>query len=232
AYDNIGLQLPGVVRPVYTSRWKWSIAFGTQEWPHAAESPLLEARYWFNSGFAPNEPPSLEWMWLPFGGWTERAMLQYAGTVDTLGVGVDRCVYDQARMFAVEEETEEETEEELTVSQYEELRKLIIAKANEARAFTQKVHDAVVARLGAAENKIAALEARRPAPKPAPKPRVQYVIVKSGDTADKWFNSEDALIRFNPNFRTLAYRADGSIMRRFTNRRWNDIYPPEQLRIK
>ncbi|KKL28641.1 hypothetical protein LCGC14_2373130, partial [marine sediment metagenome] len=93
AYDNIGSQLPGVVRAMYTSRWKWTVAFGTTEWPHAASTPLLEARYVYNSGSAPATPPDLEWFWLPFGGWAERAMLQYAGTVPTLGVGVDRCVY-------------------------------------------------------------------------------------------------------------------------------------------
>ncbi len=222
AYDNIGLQLPGVVRPVYTSRWKWSIAFGTRKWPHAAESPLLEARYWFNSGYAPNTPPSLGWMWIPFGGWTERAMIQYAGTVPTIGVGVDRCVYDEERMkFAGG--TPPAPQGELTMSEYTELKNLITGLAG------------IVSSLG---RKIAALEAKShaphgaPAPAPAPGPREEYVFVKHGEYASKWFKTEADLLRLNPNFRTLAYRADGSIMRRFTRRSWGDIYPPERLRVK
>ena len=218
AYYNIRNQLPGVTIAMYTSRWKWSVAFGTTEWPFAATTPLLEARYWFNSGYAPVTPPSLEWMWIPFGGWTERAMIQYAGTVDTFGVGVDRCVYDEERMkFAVEEETEEE----LTMAQYQELKDLIAG-----------LTDAVLS-LG---KRVAGVEAKThshtPAPRPKPKPRVEYVIVKGGDVAGKWFASEAALLALNTDFKPIAYTAAGGIMRRFTRRSWGDIYPPERLRIR
>lgn len=71
-----------------------------------------------------------------------------------------------------------------------------------------------------------------PAPTPAPTPAKEYVIVKRGDMAGNWFATERALLALNPNFPTLAYRSDGSIMRRFSGRRWGDIYPPERLRIK
>ncbi|KKK82783.1 hypothetical protein LCGC14_2799960, partial [marine sediment metagenome] len=226
AYDNIGLQLPGVVRPIYTSRWKWSIAFGARKWPHATESPLLEARYWFNSGFAPVVPPSLEWMWLPFGGWTERAMLQYAGTVPTINVGVDRCVYNQERM-RFSGGTPPAPQGELTMSEYTELKALI----NEANAYTRRVHDAIVSRLAALERRVDGTPSPAPQP-PAPGPRLEYVIVKRGDLAGNWFSSFTALLQLNPDFKTLAYRSDGSIMRRFSSRDWGDIYPPERLRVK
>lgn len=230
AYDNIGKQLPGVRRAMYTSRWKWTIAFGKVAWPHAAETPLLEARYVYNSGSAPSTPPSLEWFWLPFGGWTERAMLQYAGTVGTFGVGVDRCVYNRERMQLEEAPTPPPPpppppppeEDDLSAKQYDELKKLISGLT------------AAVSGLG---RKIATLEGKAhkhsaPAPAPAPVPAKQYVIVKRGDVAGKWFSSEAALLRLNPNFKTLAYNSAGGIMRRFTTRSWNDIYPPERLRTK
>ena len=90
----------------------------------------------------------------------------------------------------------------------------------------------IVSSLG---RKIAALEAKshapHGAPAPAPGPREEYVFVKRGEYASKWFKTEADLLRLNPNFRTLAYRADGSIMRRFTRRSWGDIYPPERLRV-
>lgn len=222
AYNNIGLQLPGVVRPMYTSRWKWSIAFGTRPWPPAAESPLLEARYWFDSGFAPVVPPDLEWMWVPFGGWTERAMLQYAGTVPTIGVGVDRCVYNQKRMkFGTETPTPQQGE--LTMTQYTELKDLIVGLSGTLSALGRK--------LASLEAKAHKHGATAPAPRPAPSPN-QYVIVQRGDYASKWFATESALMKLNPNFKTLAYRSDGSIMRRFNSRGWGDIYPPERLRVK
>ena len=300
AYDNIGSQLPGVVRAMYTSRWKWTVAFGTAEWPHAASTPLLEARYVYNSGSAPATPPDLEWFWLPFGGWAERAMLQYAGTVPTFGVGVDRCVYKAERMKFGAPAPEEEGE--LTMGQYEELKGLIAGITGAVSSLGQKIATLEAAthkhsspapaptppaprpgtkpytvmasdgaeglsgiasrKLGDAnrwpeiaslnglnepytiyENQVLLLPTSGPAPTPpapAPPPpppapaasAVEYVIVVHGDYASKWFDSEVVLLRLNPDFKTVAYNADGSVMRRFASRDWGEIYPPERLRIK
>ena len=334
AYTNLGKQLPGVRRAMYTSRWKWSIAFGDQPWPFAADTPLLEARYWFNSGFAPTTPPDLDWMWIPFGGWIERAMLQFAGTVDTLGVGVDRCVYDPERMDGQGEAIEPPPEHEIRppkppppppppapkppagtefytvkasdsdglsgiamrkladANRWREIAKLnpsikppryIIQKGNViliptrrkappapapapapkprpgTRPYTVRASDGAqgisgiaLRELGDANRwrEIAALNNLKspytihkdqvlllptsgtPAPRPKPSPlKAQYVVVRSGNRASSWFVSEAALLRLNPNFRTIAYTEGGRVMRRFSARTWHDIYPPERLRI-
>ena len=61
---------------------------------------LWEARYWFKSGFKPETPPDIDWRWTPYGGWQERAILQYAGTapVDGAGWSADWNVVDLDRL--------------------------------------------------------------------------------------------------------------------------------------
>lgn len=219
AYDQIGAQLPGVTRAMYTSAWKWSIAFGAAKWPYAATTPLLEARYVLNSGYAPATPPPLDWFWVPFGGWTQRAMLQYAGTVKTFDVGVDRCVfeYDRMRLQAAPTPPPAPEEYHMPSSEYSALLNLI---------------NKLGKRMDGLASAVAALQGK-PAPKPPAPAAPVYVIVKSGDTASKWVATEAAFLKLNPNFPTIAYTATGGIMRRFSPaRRWNDIYPPERLRIK
>lgn len=109
------------------------------------------------------------------------------------------------------------------MTQYTELRDLIVGLTGSVSSLGQK---------------IAALESKAhnhnapPTPAPAPGPRPEYVIVARGDYASKWFATEAALLALNPNFATLAYRSDGSIMRRFNRRAWGDVYPPERLRVK
>lgn len=70
-------------------------------WPYGpifSDCPLIEARYVLNSGSAPRTPPYLDWHWSAFGGWTQRAGLQYAGTVDKYGVGTDLNVISLDRL--------------------------------------------------------------------------------------------------------------------------------------
>lgn len=72
------------------------------DWPYGDSGfrslPLIEARYVLPSGQAPAEPPSLDWHWSPFGGWTKRAGLQYAGTTPMFGVGTDLNVVSLDRL--------------------------------------------------------------------------------------------------------------------------------------
>lgn len=110
------------------------------------------------------------------------------------------------------------------MSEYEELKNLITGLTGTVSTLSRRI-----AALKAKAHKHSA--APTP-PAPAPKPRPEYVIVVRGDYASKWFGTEAELLRLNPNFKTLAYRSDGSIMRRFTKRSWADIYPPERLRVK
>lgn len=70
-------------------------------WPYGSlfpSRPLIEARYVLDSGSAPRTPPSLDWRWASFGGWTQRAGLQYAGTVVKYGVGTDLNIISLERL--------------------------------------------------------------------------------------------------------------------------------------
>lgn len=127
---------------------------------------LWEAQYVFRSGRGPATPPDLDWFFAPFAGWTQRAMLQYAGTVPTFGVGADRNVFDLSR-FRVTRPTPAPPplppeEEELTMAQYQELKAAI---------------DALDGRLDNLEADVAALKRRAPTPTPA-----RTYTVKRGDT--------------------------------------------------
>jgi len=103
--DQIKWQTSGKLTPIYSNPRYWEIAFGSPDvpWPHVDEDPLIEARYYLPSGQAPDTAPDLDWRWQPFGGWSQRAMLQYAGSPITFGVEADRSVFDYARMTMEED---------------------------------------------------------------------------------------------------------------------------------
>lgn len=134
---------------------------------------LWEAQYVFSSGRAPAIPPDLDWFFAPFAGWTERAMLQYAGTVPTFGVGADRNVFDLSRFRVAPvpppAPPTPPQEEELTMSQYTELKAALAAQ--------QTTLNSLDGRLDATEADVAALKRRAPTPTPG-----RTYTVKAGDT--------------------------------------------------
>ena len=152
--------------------------------------PLWEARYYFSSGLKPATAPSIEWRWTPFAGWSKRAILQYAGTAPVNGWSADWNVVDESRLgFSLEAgpitpppppPSPDEEEEELTMTQFTELKKLVA----DSRAFTQKVHDALVKRLAAAENATAALASKIAGLAPVGRnfPKTREYVVKAGDS--------------------------------------------------
>lgn len=148
-HSNVSRLFPNARVVVYTRRNIWAVNVGTENpWPDGApRAPLWEARYVVLSGQAPQAPPDLDWQWQPFGGWAERAGLQYAGTVPLDGVGADLNVFDLVRL-GIDSLSGDIGEEEIDVSQLAD----------------------ILARLGALESRVAALEARLQAP-PPPSPR-------------------------------------------------------------
>lgn len=92
-YDILAAKVPGVPIAMYCR---------ANDWPYGESGfksiPLIEARYVLPSGQAPAEPPSLDWHWSPFGGWTKRSGLQYAGTTPMFGVGTDLNVVSLDRL--------------------------------------------------------------------------------------------------------------------------------------
>lgn len=94
---------PDAQAVIYTRRNIWAVNLGVENpWPGGKPPvPLWEARYVLPSGQAPDAPPDLGWQWQPFGGWAERAGLQYAGTAPLYGVGADLNVFDLARLGIV-----------------------------------------------------------------------------------------------------------------------------------
>jgi hypothetical protein len=79
------LLLGGFSPGIYTSISKWTLTGNTAE---HADLPLWEARWRYPSGDPRNltEPPL---PFVPFGGWTERAMVQYAGDVNVCTLNLD-----------------------------------------------------------------------------------------------------------------------------------------------
>ena len=151
--------------------------------------PLWEARYYFKSGFKPDTAPNLDWRWSPFGGWSRRAILQYAGTAPVNGWSADWNVVDESRLgFSLEAgpitppspPPPDKEEEELTMTQFTDLKKLIA----DSREYTKQVHDAIVARLKKAEGQIASLASKVAGIAPVARnfPRTREYTVKSGDT--------------------------------------------------
>ncbi len=186
---------------IYTSKRSWPNVMGAGV-SEFSQYPLWEARYWFKSGYKPDEAPNIDWKWAPFGGWKQRSILQYAGTAPVNGWSADWNVVDESRLgFSLGDTptptptpTPEspapmpESEEELTVGQYVELKKLI----GDSREFTQRVHDAIVERLAKAEAATVALTSHVATITPAPHnyPRTKEYTVKSGDTLTKIAKTE------------------------------------------
>jgi len=173
AYEN-ALQT-GKQVGVYTNEAGWVGRLGdiNLAMPVNPQPVLWEAQYVFSSGRAPATPPHLDWFFAPFAGWTERAMLQYAGTVPTFGVGADRNVFDLSR-FRVARPVPAPPppppeEEELTMSQYTELKASLAAQ--------QAALNGLDGRLDSLEADVAALKRRAPTPTPS-----RTYTVKRGDT--------------------------------------------------
>lgn len=75
---------PDLDMGIYTGRWWW-----LQNLPACtkyAGMPLFTAQYVTNPAVPPGGVPLL------FGGWQEVAIWQYAGSVETCGLNIDRCV--------------------------------------------------------------------------------------------------------------------------------------------
>lgn len=106
AYLNLTAQVPQRLGRhleaygIYSNPHYWGIAFGSRDvaFPYAHEAYCWEARYVFPSGQGPSQAPNIDWNWQPWGGWQQRAALQYAGTVPTFGVGADWNTVDLDRM--------------------------------------------------------------------------------------------------------------------------------------
>ncbi len=81
---------------IYTGAWWWK--------PHTNDSERFSALpLWFASYREPN----IDYRQLLFGGWTEAAMWQYAGTVETCGLNTDRNVILEARVKYTDEKLDE-----------------------------------------------------------------------------------------------------------------------------
>ena len=172
---------------IYCRKNNWPTVMGAgvsdfKQWP------LWEARYYLKSGYKPDIAPDIDWKWASFGGWKQRAILQYAGTAPVNGWSADWNVVDESRLdFSLTPgpvipppPTPKEEEEELTMAQYEELKELIASN----KAFTQQVHDAIVSRIAALEGKVSKLAAAVAGIRGAERkfPQTKEYTVVSGDT--------------------------------------------------
>ena len=82
---------------IYNRRNNWATVMG----PNAtgfARYPLWEARYFFKSGYRPETAPDIDWNWNKYGGWQQRAVLQYAGTAPVNGWAADWNVLAPERL--------------------------------------------------------------------------------------------------------------------------------------
>ena len=182
---------------IYCRKGGWPTVMGTGI-TEFSKYPLWEARYYFSSGFKPATAPSLDWKWAPFGGWKQRAILQYAGTAPVNGWSADWNVLDESRLgFSLAVTPPAPTpapkptpkeEEELTMTQFSDLKKLIA----DSREYTKQVHDAIVARLKKAEDAIASLASKVAGIAPTSRkfPRTREYIVRSGDSLSKIAKNE------------------------------------------
>ncbi len=89
---------------VYSSQHMWSLAFGSLEaaFPFAHEAWLWDANWHADSGVPVHNTPGIDSSWRPYGGWTKRAGLQYAGGVTTFGVITDWNLFDYERIGLME----------------------------------------------------------------------------------------------------------------------------------
>lgn len=101
AYNWLRNLLPSTVKiGVYTSAYQWSrVMQGINLMGTVFPTlPLWDAHYTAPSGQDGGKPSSLDWNWLPYGGWSQRAMIQYAGTVPQFGVGADLNIGSRLRL--------------------------------------------------------------------------------------------------------------------------------------
>ncbi|KKL67018.1 hypothetical protein LCGC14_2139170, partial [marine sediment metagenome] len=211
----------GIVPGIYASRNSWSNIMGADT--RFTDVPLWVAHYrqgpWptaLREGDLPYVPNS----WHPdlVVGW------QWMGTTTLLDEQFDLNVFSEAFIQGLYKDAPP-VEEGAAMSSKE---------AEALRAWVQQsVHDPIVARVAALEQQVEALHSGAPAPpKPSPPapPSRKFVIVSPDDTAGKWFPTEGALLRLNPNFPRVAYGKDGHILRRFApDRDWHFIIPDERL---
>lgn len=94
ACDRYGILPAGI----YTGRWFWR--------PYMADTPRYASRPLWDSRF--DGIPDVSANWVPYGGWTERAIKQYAGDASLGGVsGIDLNVVSEGEVVRFERETPE-----------------------------------------------------------------------------------------------------------------------------
>jgi len=96
--QNLTLANKNIV--IYNRKNNWPVVMGAGV-TEFSQWALWEARYYFKSGYKPATPPDIDWKWAKYGGWKQRAILQYAGTAPVNGwsadwnvVAVDRLGFD------------------------------------------------------------------------------------------------------------------------------------------
>jgi len=82
---------------VYNRKSNWDAVMGIGVVQFGPD-PLWEARYYFPSGSRPATAPDIDWNWTSYGGWQQRAILQYAGTAPVNGWSADWNVVDLDRL--------------------------------------------------------------------------------------------------------------------------------------
>lgn len=129
---------------------------------------LWDAAWFHNSGIMPDRAiwpaePGLA----HYGGWTERAIRQFAGDVNLFGGKLDLNIvnYDRLGLTATVTPIPNPTVEELTMGQYEDLAARIDGLAGTINAHIGSPHNVTTA----------------PAPAPAPAPQRTYTVA-AGDT--------------------------------------------------
>jgi hypothetical protein len=182
--DNLTLAGKRIV--IYCRKNNWPTVMGTGV-TEFKQYPLWEARYYLKSGYKPATAPGIDWKWAAFGGWKQRAILQYAGTAPVNGWSADWNVVDESRLgFSLTTTMEpdpapEPDGEELTVGQYEDLKKAI----NDAKAAASKGIQAVANGLSGLEKRVGELESEMAAiskARPRNFPNTREYTVKPGDS--------------------------------------------------
>lgn len=172
---------------IYNRKNNWATVMG----PNITEFsryPLWEARYALSSGYRPETAPDIDWNWNKYGGWQQRAILQYAGTAPVNGWSADWNVLAPERLgfeltprggrVTTQPMPPQPTEEDaMSSTEFDQLNR----KIDEQRAWVQTaVHDAIVARLAGLEQAVARF---LPSPLPSPTPnRDRTYTVQPGDT--------------------------------------------------
>ena len=171
---------------IYNRRNNWATVMG----PNVTEFsryPLWEARYALSSGYRPETAPDIDWNWNKYGGWQQRAALQYAGTAPVNGWSADWNVLAPERLgfelaprggrVTPQPQSQPVEEDSMSSTEFDQLNR----KIDEQRAWTQTaVHDAIVARLAALEQNVARFVPQAP-PSTTPN-RDRTYTVQPGDS--------------------------------------------------